>query len=367
MDPERVDVYFLWWGYSSDRYISFKVATGFRRSRAPTNTHSAGDFQPVWNVLYCQIGSFPQVDFYDPGTPNWIFILPWVFQCLGRTQLVGVGWGFGSQRWQNTSITLQSITYPTIGEFTLKRGRVLLNGCGLSSLFFSVFMNDFHMDFWVQLLWSDFFPDPNKAKLQEQWQQEKIDEEERRKAWDAELWGQKASIKHTRFFGAWTCIRLEDDYISFLVKVLLNRSYMFLWRGRVSFFWGFPKYPAHASRVAILRTLTPLRVQTLPAGRVQSLIHRSVWKKGRGVLGSSRKTVTEMSHTQIPMLAVPFSCDWSSLLSTFRKVHWTNGIQNCHFRLTLWCKYLLYTIHMFPRLLGIYVLSENIGNILISF
>ena len=44
---------------------------------------------------------------------------------------------------------------------------MLLNGrgFGLSSLFFPVFMNDFHMDFWVQLLWSDFFPDPNEAEV----------------------------------------------------------------------------------------------------------------------------------------------------------------------------------------------------------
>ena len=265
MDPERVDVYFLWWGYSSDRYISFKVATGFRRSRAPTNTHLAGDFQPVWNVLYCQIGSFPQVDFYDPGTPNWIFILPWVFQCLGRTQLVGVGWGFGSQRWQNTSITLQSITYPTIGEFTLKGGRVLLKGrgFGLSSLFFPVFMNHFHMHFWVQLLWSDFFPDPNKAKLQEQWQQEKIDEEERRKAWDAELWGQKASIKHTRFFGAMNMHSFGRRLHFLFGEGFVEQELHVPVKGESQFFfWGFPKYPAHASRVAILRTLTPLRVQT---------------------------------------------------------------------------------------------------------
>ena len=228
------------------------------------------------------------VIFMIQGPPTESSLSRWVFQCLGRTQLVGVAWGFGSQLSnQKMAKHIDNLTVHKISHhwwIFSEGGRVLLKGrgFGLSSLFFPVFMNHFHMHFWVQLLWSDFFPDPNKAKLQEQWQQEKIDEEERRKAWDAELWGQKASIKHTRFFGAWTCIRLEDDYISFLVKVLLNRSYMFLWRGRVSFFWGFPKYPAHASRVAILRTLTPLRVQTLPAGRVQSLIHRSVWKNSGG-------------------------------------------------------------------------------------
>ena len=64
------------------------------------------------------------------------------------------------------SITYPTVPYPTIGEFTLKGVRVRLKGrgFGLSSLFLPVFMNDFHMDFWVQLLWSDFFPGSKQSE-----------------------------------------------------------------------------------------------------------------------------------------------------------------------------------------------------------